>query len=371
MERAQYGRRQLWVMFAALALSMSVVASANVRLDAEVVAPGRVIRLDDSVTVSARSPRSTATAGVGDGLESFGPDLHDRREIRNDEAASQGLYLVSVRTWRASLADLFYAWIRPDLEVVYWQPGRDPRDEERRGAEDFRNSELVAQLVALGQAGVDARLVGSGVRVEEVYSDSAIEVLLPGDVIVEAGGHPVTVASDLRYVLSRYEPGDHLELVLARQGEMRTVDVVLSEAPEGERSSRSPAVRIGVGVSTVDPRVESPYNIGWEVGELSGPSAGLALALAIYSKVAGWGPAGGKKVVASGALASDGSVVPVGGIRQKAAAARALGADVFVVPSDNAEEARAAAPDLEVLGVTSFEEAIEALGSGNLPGNGE
>ena len=48
----------------------------------------------------------------------------------------------------------------------------------------------------------------------------------------------------------------------------------------------------------------------------------------------------GQKVAATGELALDGSVLRIGGIKQKTIGARAAGVDAFLVPVDNVAEAR-------------------------------
>jgi PDZ domain-containing protein len=71
----------------------------------------------------------------------------------------------------------------------------------------------------------------------------------------------------------------------------------------------------------------------------------------------------GRRVVATGAIELDGSVEPIGGIKQKTIGAREAGADVFVVPDENAEEARKYADGLDIISVGTFDEALQELGA--------
>ena len=79
----------------------------------------------------------------------------------------------------------------------------------------------------------------------------------------------------------------------------------------------------------------------------------------------------------TGTISPDGTVGPIGGAGQKAAAARGDGFDLFLVPSDDYEDAVAhAGDDLEVVAVDTIDEALDALGDhgGNvddLPAQGE
>jgi PDZ domain-containing secreted protein len=67
------------------------------------------------------------------------------------------------------------------------------------------------------------------------------------------------------------------------------------------------------------------------------------------------------KIVVSGALGLDGTVEPIGGIKQKTIAARDAHADLFLVPDDNAAEARRYADGLDVVPVSTFRDALSVL----------
>jgi len=70
----------------------------------------------------------------------------------------------------------------------------------------------------------------------------------------------------------------------------------------------------------------------------------------------------GLKVVATGEMELDGTVGPIGGVKQKTYGARKAGADVFLVPAgDNATEARRYAGNLRIIPVVSFQQALSAL----------
>ena len=69
-------------------------------------------------------------------------------------------------------------------------------------------------------------------------------------------------------------------------------------------------------------------------------------------------------MAATGELAANGAVGPIGGVRQKVITVERAGAKVFLVPKENAAEASAHAnKSLKVIGVSSFDDALQALGS--------
>ncbi len=75
----------------------------------------------------------------------------------------------------------------------------------------------------------------------------------------------------------------------------------------------------------------------------------------------------GRRVAATGEIEIDGTVRPVGGVKQKAIAARRSGMDVFLVPVQNAAEARRYGKNLRVVPVESFQQALQTLAT--LPPN--
>ena len=70
----------------------------------------------------------------------------------------------------------------------------------------------------------------------------------------------------------------------------------------------------------------------------------------------------GYRVAATGEIGLDGSVGPIGGIRQKVAGANDAHVDVFLVPAgDNAGEAKRHAGHVRIIPVQSFQQALHAL----------
>jgi PDZ domain-containing protein len=67
-------------------------------------------------------------------------------------------------------------------------------------------------------------------------------------------------------------------------------------------------------------------------------------------------------VAARGPPAPDGTVIPIGGVKQKTYGAREAKADVFLVPAgENARDARRYAGRLRIIPVSNFQQALRAL----------
>jgi PDZ domain-containing protein len=70
----------------------------------------------------------------------------------------------------------------------------------------------------------------------------------------------------------------------------------------------------------------------------------------------------GHRVAATGEMELDGSVAPIGGVKQKTYGVRQAGADVFLVPAgDNARTARRYAGPVRIIPVRTFGQALRAL----------
>jgi Lon-like protease len=138
--------------------------------------------------------------------------------------------------------------------------------------------------------------------------------------------------------------------------EAGVTDVRLETVPDPNDKERA-VVGVGIDQSAT---IDLPVPIKIDTGSIGGPSAGLAFALDIVDEL-GKDIDDDKKIVVTGALDLDGRVVPIGGIKQKTIAARDADADLFLVPDDNAAEARRYADGLKVVPVTTFREALSVL----------
>ena len=265
---------------------------------------------------------------------------------------------VSIR--QATWGERLLPFLRPggsslvDRDLVV-PPGTSFDERRDEGRAQMDRSERVAAAVALRAAGFPVRALPRGALVEGVDpSVPAAGVLEYGDVIVTAGGRRVRTPADLRAAVGTVRPGDPIGLRLRRRGSTRSVRVTTIEDP---REPGRPLIGIRVGQ---DASIELPVEVKIDLGDVGGPSAGLPFALDVLEQL-GRDVDHGYDVVATGEIELDGTVVPVGAVKQKAFAVRAAGADVFLVPGDNADEARRYAGDVRVIPVESFQQALQQL----------
>ena len=93
--------------------------------------------------------------------------------------------------------------------------------------------------------------------------------------------------------------------------------------------------------------------------DVGGPSAGLAYALALTDMLDRTDDARSRSVAATGTIDADGSVGSVGGVHEKAIAARDDGAQVFLVPAE--ELSSVDGNGLQVRGVRDLARAVQLL----------
>ncbi len=94
-------------------------------------------------------------------------------------------------------------------------------------------------------------------------------------------------------------------------------------------------------------------------GNIDGPSAGLAIFAALYSAVTKLPLP--QDVAMTGELSITGKIRPVGGIIEKLYAARQAGMRAFIVPRENVHEIDPTLSGIEIVAVSTVEEALDAL----------
>jgi PDZ domain-containing protein len=272
-----------------------------------------------------------------------------------------GIYYVDVNVRRATWAEQLLPFLRPEgpslvpkHQVV--PPGTSFEDRRADGLREMARSEEVAAAVALKQAGYEVTATPRGALVEAVAIDApAAAELDAGDVIVAARGRPIRTPEQLRRSFTGVRPGDDVALRVRDGGKVRSVTVRTVESPN-EKGRAIIGIRVAQAAD-----IELPRKVDINLGRVGGPSAGLPFALDILQEL-GTDVDRGRRVVATGEIALDGAIGPIGGVKQKTFGARKAGADVFLVPAgENAAEARRYAGNLRIIPVTTFQQALSAL----------
>jgi Lon-like protease len=273
---------------------------------------------------------------------------------------SIGYTTVSLR--QATLFGLMQGWMDDDIDIFGRErvlQGRNVSENRTVNLQMMDDSKQVATQVALERLGYQVD-VTVGQTVADVLPDMPADgVFRVGDTITAIDGETFDDAGDLRRLLADDPPGDTVSATVIPRGGGGEKTVELALAADADDPTR------GVMGVEVVPQVltyDFPVDVQIDTGDVGGPSAGLAFTLAIIDDLTPGDLTGGEDVAVTGTISGDGTVGPVGGTGQKAAAARDAGMSLFLVPSGDYQDAvTRAGDDLEVVAVDTLDEALAAL----------
>jgi PDZ domain-containing protein len=224
-----------------------------------------------------------------------------------------------------------WSWLQakldPDIDIARQDlvNGGSSQEESNAAAiSDMAQSQVSAKAAALTALGHRLKTAPGLLVTAVLPSKPAGKALRPGDQLLTADGQVLKVPGDLSKIVERHRLGTSVRLRLVRGGRTQTVPVaVYSDA-------RAKARRIGVFAMQT---FRFPVRIDVDTRNISGPSAGLAMTLAIIDRLSPGDLAGGKRVAVTGTITADGKVGEIGAIQQKAISAKAAHAQIFIVPA--------------------------------------
>jgi Lon-like protease len=276
----------------------------------------------------------------------------------HDPKGRGGIYFVDVLVRKATVLERIWSGSTEGATLVpasdVRPPGVNDAERRREELEEMRLSQSVAAAVALRELGYKVVAKPVGARIEATAPDGpSAKKLDPGDVIVAVDGKPVAAPSELRRAIRLRGPSAELRLRVRRGGKVLTVSVRPVLGPEG-----TPI--IGVIVSQAA-RIKLPLDVEIDTGGVGGPSAGLAFALDVLEEL-GRDVDHGQRIAVTGAIELDGTVSPIGGVKQKTIGVRRSNIKIFLVPAgDNAREARRYADGIRIVPVRTFQQALREL----------
>jgi PDZ domain-containing protein len=272
---------------------------------------------------------------------------------RNHVDGNLNLTTVGVSRGGLSLVQAVRGWFDDEVAVVpeesVYPPDRSEEETRQANRQAFLTSEQAAQTVALGHLGYPDKVV-----VQQVPEDSPADgLLVEGDAIDAVDGRPTPDATVLGDVLTSIPAGTTVTVDTMHLGKAGQVQITTKAAADRKGSM--------LGVTVLE-QPYAPFDVDIEVQDVGGPSAGLMLTLGILDLVGDEDLTGGAVVAGTGTIDAQGKVGPIGGIALKMVAAREIGAELFLVPAGNCEEALAAAdPGFPLARVGSLDDALTAL----------
>jgi Lon-like protease len=271
-----------------------------------------------------------------------------------------GIYFVEVHIRKASILESHFPGLREGSTLVpadqFVPQGTSEKERFQEDLLDMQRSQRIAAAVALREAGYNVKVIPTGALVTTVFGDTpAAGRLRPGDLVVAVDGHRVVRRADLVRRMLTHKPGTSVRFRIRRAGKPMTLTLRTVPSPADPKRAI-----VGIGIEQ-GAEIKLPIKVKIDLGRVGGPSAGLAFALDILNEL-GHDVDHGRKVAATGEIALDGRIRPIGGVKQKTIGARRAHAAVFLVPAgDNAAEARRYAGGMRIIPVGSFRQALRDL----------
>ena len=280
--------------------------------------------------------------------------IDGQKTYRDDGELRMTTVYVSRPGARVSLLELMRDWVSSD-DAVYpydaiYRPDETAEDSQTEGAVDMVSSQDAATAVALTELGYDVKPAVEVLFITEgTPAEGELQVR---DIFLTANGAEIKTSDDLVQAINATEPGQPVRFRVLRGGESVNVSVV----PEKKEGRLQIGIRLGGGY-------EFPFQVSVNIDPaIGGPSAGLMFSLGIYDTLTPGSLTGGETVAGTGTIDAAGKVGPIGGIQQKIAGARAAGAELFLVPPDNCDEAVGSShAGVRLVKATTMHVAVEAI----------
>ena len=294
------------------------------------------------------------------------------------------LLLVDVYLQQLSMLQYLTFHLQSHVEFVNgaWltSPGVPTSQLNDQGYQEMLDSKTAATVAAFRALGWRIPSSPTGAVVTEVLGDSTANAAGLGvqDRITSANGHPVRNGCDLIAVIHPLAPNSPVRLGITHQyftdsgtlriGKSHTVSLRTQAVPRGDGGpSGCPGVtgpeRSLLGMGLEDGLAYTfPATVSIDTANVGGPSAGLAMTLAIVNALSKTSITGHHLIAMTGTIDPSGAVGDVGGVAEKTVAVGQSGAKYFFVPKGELATAKSAGvAGLRIIPVSSLTQVLHFL----------
>ncbi len=293
-------------------------------------------------------------------------DIADKVTIEDEYKIKGGYYFTYVSEFKGNLLTTLLAYVLPDFDLVENDEIKSPSETHEEVS--FRNN------LFLTEANQNALFLAFNkadkyVKINErhhyiVYIDEMAKTNLSiKDELLAVNDITFDDAFQYLDIIRKSEVGEELKLkVKTKEGliENKKIEVIVEDGYK---------ITGIYFVTKYDYLTNPKIKFNFKESE-TGPSGGLMMALTIYNKLINQDITKGRKIVGTGTIDQEGCVGEVGGIAYKLKGAVNKGADIFLLPMENYEEAldlkRTKGYNIEIIGVSTFDDAINYLMMFNL-----
>lgn len=287
-------------------------------------------------------------------------DLTDRIEV-SDSYDSKGSFNLTYVTSRAgNVYNILLSYILPSWDLVSIKDSQIENESTSEVVERnqiyLRQTSYDAIIAAFNEANIEYEVKNINVTVTFVYDNSNTNIKV-GDVIKEINGVKINNYEELSNEMAKYKENDKINFKVLRNDKEVEAYAILKK--ENDK------VIVGMYLAELKDVVTNPSVKYIFKDNESGSSRGLMCALDIYNKITEFDLTKGDKIAGTGVIYEDGSIGSIDGVKYKLKGAVKNKAKVFIVPSENYDEAvklkKDHSYDIEIIEADNLHNVIEKL----------
>ena len=291
-------------------------------------------------------------------------DMSEKIEINGYE--SEGSFnLAYVKEYRATIPTLIFSLFNKDFKVI-------KQDNVMLDTEDYESyekrdkvlmDESISNAIYVAYKKANKYIKELSNKIVIIYvTESSNSDLKVGDEIISINNENIYTKDDVTKIVSNLPVGTKIDIKVKNNNKEYDRCAYVIEDDNNKM--------IGILISNLKEYETNPkVNVIVDENE-SGSSGGLITALSIYDSLVKEDITNGLKIVGTGTIDLDGNIGSIGGVEYKLKSAVKKKADLFIVPlGENYEEVLKLKKennyDIEILGVSTFDEVIDYLNGKN------
>lgn len=284
-------------------------------------------------------------------------DLSKRIKSENDFDETGSLNMSYVSEIRPTISNVIISLLHPDYDLERVEASKETKKElELRGKISLQESMNNAIKVAYDTANLTYLENNKKIVVTYLFEEANTNLKV-GDEIKEINGVKVNTKKQLESELQKYQENDNIIITVNNNNE--------SYIRNAKLLNINNKVIIGIVVSEIsDLTLDPEITIQFKKTEY-GSSGGLMMSLAIYDNLTGENITKGRNVAGTGTIDAEGNVGEISGVKYKLKGVVKNHMDIFLVPTENFEEAKTIKEknnyDIVIVPINTFQEALEYL----------
>ena len=287
-------------------------------------------------------------------------NLNDRIIVTPSSESKGSMNLTYVTSIPANIPNMLLSLIIPNWDIESLNNMRvedeSEKEIENRDKIYLKDTSYDAVIAAFKEANMKYEITDVDVTITYIYNIAKTNLKV-GDVIKTINGVKITSFNSLINEVNKYEVGEKLIINVLRNNKIIECEatIVLEENKK----------MIGISLAELkniktNPEVKFVFK-----NNESGSSRGLMCALEIYNRITKYDITKGDIISGTGVIDENGNVGSIGGVKYKLKGAVNKHAKVFIVPSDNYEEAISLKNkykyDIEIIKADTLKNVIKAL----------